>query len=114
MAQPKRAPAPRIGRRRLGSSNLVSHARQISLVVVRGGRSGLGQSNPAACCPLAPAGKRHGAIRADTFAVIIDRWADDDPQRRYLRDGTSAPTYGQFREQGWNLAAGLARRAGTP
>jgi acyl-CoA synthetase (AMP-forming)/AMP-acid ligase II len=45
----------------------------------------------------------------DTFPVVIDRWADDDPQRPYLSDGTSALSYGQFREQAWNLAAGLAR-----
>jgi non-ribosomal peptide synthetase component E (peptide arylation enzyme) len=25
----------------------------------------------------------------DTFPVVIDRWADDDPRRPYLSDGAS-------------------------
>ena len=42
------------------------------------------------------------------FPAVVDRWADDDPQRPYLSDGTSALTYGQFRDQAWTLAASLA------
>ena len=44
----------------------------------------------------------------DTFTDVIDRWADDDPQRPYLSDGTSTLTYGQFRDRAWTLAAALA------
>ena len=44
----------------------------------------------------------------DTFPGIVDRWADDDPQRPYLSDGTSTLSYGQFRDQAWTLAASLA------
>ena len=40
----------------------------------------------------------------DTIATVIERWADDDPQRPYLSDGTSALTYGQFRDAAWILA----------
>src|SRR3984957_20640159 len=44
----------------------------------------------------------------DTFPGIVDRWADDDPRRPYLSDGTSTLSYGQFRDQAWTLAASLA------
>src|SRR6202050_3878476 len=44
----------------------------------------------------------------DTFPQVVDRWADDDPRRRYLSDGTSTLSYGQFRDQAWALAASLA------
>ena len=44
----------------------------------------------------------------DTFPGVVDRWADDDPRRPYLSDGTSTLSYGQFRDQAWTLAASLA------
>jgi non-ribosomal peptide synthetase component E (peptide arylation enzyme) len=44
----------------------------------------------------------------DTFPEVMDRWADDDPRRPYLSDGSSTLTYGQFRDQAWDLAASLA------
>jgi acyl-CoA synthetase (AMP-forming)/AMP-acid ligase II len=44
----------------------------------------------------------------DTFPTVIERWADDDPQRPYLSDGTSALTYGQFRAAAWTLAGQLS------
>jgi acyl-CoA synthetase (AMP-forming)/AMP-acid ligase II len=44
----------------------------------------------------------------DTFPTLIERWADDDPQRPYLSDGTSALTYGQFRDAAWTLAGQLS------
>jgi non-ribosomal peptide synthetase component E (peptide arylation enzyme) len=44
----------------------------------------------------------------DTFPGVVDRWADDDPQRPYQSDGTSTLSYGQFRDQAWTLAASLA------
>jgi acyl-coenzyme A synthetase/AMP-(fatty) acid ligase len=37
-----------------------------------------------------------------------DRWADDDPRRPYLSDGTSTLSYVQFRDQAWTVAASLA------
>ncbi len=50
----------------------------------------------------------------DTLPVIVDRWADDDPSRPYLSDGIGTLTWGQFREQAWNLAAALAERGVAP
>lgn len=44
----------------------------------------------------------------DTFPTLIERWADDDPRRPYLSDGTSALTYGQFRDAAWTLAGQLS------
>ncbi|MCU1643057.1 MAG: o-succinylbenzoate--CoA ligase [Nocardia sp.] len=43
-----------------------------------------------------------------TFASVIDLWADLDPDHRYVSDGTSELTYGEFRTRAWNLAAALA------
>jgi non-ribosomal peptide synthetase component E (peptide arylation enzyme) len=54
--------------------------------------------------------RKAGYWSDDTFPAVIDRWADQDPRHPYLSDGTSALTYGQFREQAWNLAANLAGR----
>jgi FkbH-like protein len=44
----------------------------------------------------------------DTLPDVIDRWADEDPDRRYVSDGTSSLTYGQARAKAWALAANLA------
>ena len=50
----------------------------------------------------------------DTLPAVIDRWADADPTRPYLSDGTSALTYGQFRARAWTLAANLAGHGVRP
>ncbi len=50
----------------------------------------------------------------DTLATVIDRWADDDPDRPYVSDGTAQLTYGEFRDQAWNLAAALAEHGVEP
>jgi cyclohexanecarboxylate-CoA ligase/acyl-CoA synthetase len=50
----------------------------------------------------------------ETLPVIVDRWADDDPSRPYLSDGTGALTYGEFRVQAWALAAALSARGIRP
>lgn len=50
----------------------------------------------------------------DTLPAIVDRWADDDPERPFLSDGTGALTYGEFRDRAWNLAAALAERGVAP
>jgi cyclohexanecarboxylate-CoA ligase/acyl-CoA synthetase len=44
----------------------------------------------------------------ETFADIIGSWADGDPDRAYLSDGTTTLSYGQFRDQAWTLAGALA------
>lgn len=46
----------------------------------------------------------------DTLPAIVDRWADDGPSRPYLSDGVGALTWGEFRDQAWNLARALAER----
>src|SRR6516164_7769561 len=50
----------------------------------------------------------------DTLPAVIDRWADADPARPFLSDGTSALTYGQFRARAWTLAANLAGHGVRP
>lgn len=50
----------------------------------------------------------------ETLPQVIDRWADDDPSRPYLSDGTGAMTYGEFRRQAWQLAGALAARGIAP
>jgi cyclohexanecarboxylate-CoA ligase/acyl-CoA synthetase len=44
----------------------------------------------------------------DTLTTVIDRWADNDPDRPYVSDGTHTLTYGQFRQQAVSLATHLA------
>jgi FkbH-like protein len=51
---------------------------------------------------------RSGFWGDETLPDVINRWADEDPDRRYVSDGTSSLTYGQAREQAWTLAANLA------
>jgi acyl-CoA synthetase (AMP-forming)/AMP-acid ligase II len=57
--------------------------------------------------------RRAAEFRADgywgdtTLPHYVDRWADDDPDHRFLSDGASQFTYGEFREAAWNLAAAL-------
>jgi acyl-CoA synthetase (AMP-forming)/AMP-acid ligase II len=46
----------------------------------------------------------------ETFPSVVERWADDDPSRPYVADGTVELTYGAFRDRAWRLAAGLAAR----
>jgi len=50
----------------------------------------------------------------DTLTTVIDRWADDDPGRPYVSDGTEKLTYGEFRAKAWNLAAALAEHGVKP
>jgi acyl-CoA synthetase (AMP-forming)/AMP-acid ligase II len=42
-----------------------------------------------------------------TLPQIIDRWADEEPTHAYLSDGVGEYTYGEFRDDAWNLAAAL-------
>src|SRR5262249_58497593 len=55
-----------------------------------------------------------GYWAAAPLPVVIDGWADADPARPYLSDGTSALTYGQFRARAWTLAANLAGHGVRP
>jgi acyl-CoA synthetase (AMP-forming)/AMP-acid ligase II len=50
----------------------------------------------------------------DTLPAIVDRWADDDPSHPFLSDGAGTLTWGEFREQAWNLAGALAARGIGP
>jgi acyl-CoA synthetase (AMP-forming)/AMP-acid ligase II len=62
--------------------------------------------------PLARAAefRRAGYWGDETFPSVIDRWADADPSRPYLADGTHELTYGGVRDRSRALAAGLAAR----
>ena len=33
----------------------------------------------------------------DTFVTLIDKWADADPNHRYVSDGSRELSYGEFR-----------------
>ncbi len=50
----------------------------------------------------------------ETLPGIVDRWADDDPDRPYLSDGVGAYTYGEFRARAWAVAAALTARGVRP
>ncbi|MCW2758120.1 MAG: o-succinylbenzoate--CoA ligase [Nocardioidaceae bacterium] len=49
-----------------------------------------------------------------TLPSFVDRWADEDPDHAYLSDGHSTYTYGEFRDQAWNLAAALLHLGAKP
>ena len=51
--------------------------------------------------------RRAGYWDDTTLPHFIERWSDQDPSHRYLSDGVSEYTYGEFRESAWNLAAAL-------
>lgn len=49
-----------------------------------------------------------------TFPSVIAAWADAEPDHPYISDGDGQLSYGEFRDQAWNLAAALTELGVRP